>query len=199
VFLYSPLYFQLSDLLTLFCQRAYLQHATRVNKWQNLIAVSHGYLVPRTEGSSYCVLCLSPQHFLRLSPKYKLVQGLRKTRADDMQPLKNSKEIAVVEKGRQVLQLLHAHALKFPQQAQALDSAAGECEREVHLVMEVEQEMEQEVHHARMVARCETNWVDWEKALQSRSLDSFMKNMNWVAGIQVPFVEPGICYCLSEN
>jgi hypothetical protein len=122
-----------------------------------------------------------------MSPMYKLVQGLYETRADYMQPLKNNEELAVGEKGRHVLQLLHAHALRFPQQAQALDSAAGECEREVHLVLEVEQDMEQEVHHARMVARCETNWDDWEKALQSRNLRSFSRHLNWVAGTQVLF------------
>jgi hypothetical protein len=83
------------------------------------------------------------------------------------------------------LQLLHAHAFAFPQQVETVDSVAGECEREVHQVMEVEQEMEQEVQHARMVARCETGWDNWEKALQSSTLQSFLHHLNLTAGNQV--------------
>jgi hypothetical protein len=105
-------------------------------------------------------------------------------RINGMQPLKNSEEIAVVERGRQVLQLLQAHASSFPEQVQAAGSAAEECEREVEQEKEVEQQMEQQTHHNRRLARSETDWNSWEKALLCDNRQGFLQ---FAAGTQVQF------------
>jgi hypothetical protein len=107
-----------------------------------------------------------------------------------MQPLKNNQEIAAVERGRQVLQLLHAHALSFPEQVQAVGSAAEECEREVEQEKEIEQQMEQEAYHNRRYARSETDWSSWENALLCDTRQDFLQ---LAAGTQVQFDEISIC------
>jgi predicted helicase len=108
-----------------------------------------------------------------------------------MQPLKNKEEVAVIERGKQVLQLLRAHASSFSEQVQALSSAAEECEREVEQEQEVEQEMEQEVYRARTVERRETNWDSWEEALQGNTLQNVV---GMAARTKVRFHELHVCY-----
>jgi hypothetical protein len=90
-----------------------------------------------------------------------------------MQPLKSNQDIAVVERGSEVLRQLHAHALRFPEQVQAVGSAAEECEREVEQEKEVEQQMERELRYNRTVPRCETDWKSWEKALLCETSQDF--------------------------
>lgn len=92
-----------------------------------------------------------------------------------MQPLKNNEEVAVVERGKQVLQLLLEHSSGFVEHVETAGSAAEECEREVEQEQEVEQEREHEVCHARAVARCESDWRNWQEALQCNTFEHFVQ------------------------
>jgi hypothetical protein len=92
-----------------------------------------------------------------------------------VQPLNSGEDIAIVERGTQILQLLHTHASSFTELVKDVGSAAEECEREVEQLKENEREREQETQHARTEPRFETNWSSCEKALQCKSLPVFLQ------------------------
>lgn len=80
------------------------------------------------------------------------------------------------EEGEAILELLLQHASKFSRLGvQAANSAVEECEREVEQEKEVEPRREQNLRHKREEARPETNWKDWDKALQCSTLSSLIR------------------------